>query len=63
MVKFLIRMIARKNMGKASPLFSLIVGVWFFFATYNLVTMVIHHQRRESEMELPGDDPITRMPD
>ncbi|WOL06709.1 hypothetical protein Cni_G15443 [Canna indica] len=56
-------MIGRKNMGKASPLFLLIVGVGFFFATYNLVTMVIHHQRRESEMELPGDDPITRMPD
>ncbi|RWW76337.1 hypothetical protein BHE74_00015576 [Ensete ventricosum] len=50
-------------MGRASPLFLVLLGLGIFFATYNLVTLVIHHQRREQRAELPGVDPVTRMPD
>ncbi|THU70192.1 hypothetical protein C4D60_Mb08t22430 [Musa balbisiana] len=50
-------------MGRASPLFLVLLGLGVFFATYNLVTLVIHHQRRERRAELPGVDPVTRMPD
>ncbi|CAL9109011.1 unnamed protein product [Musa acuminata var. zebrina] len=53
----------KRSMGRASPLFLVLLGLGVFFATYNLVTLVIHHQRRERRAELPGVDPVTRMPD
>lgn len=49
-------------MGKASLLFLLLLGFGVFIATYNLVTMVLHHQRRESRLGVPGGDPVTGMP-
>ncbi|KAF9598295.1 hypothetical protein IFM89_026562 [Coptis chinensis] len=40
-------MIGKKNMGRASPLFLLLLVLGFFFATYNLLTMVLHNRSIE----------------
>lgn len=38
-------MIPRKNnMGRVSPLLLVLLALGFFFATYNLVTMIIHNR-------------------
>ncbi|XP_021752911.1 hydroxyproline O-arabinosyltransferase 3-like [Chenopodium quinoa] len=61
-------MIERKNMGRASPLLLILLALGFFFATYNLITMVIHNRRLSSWVrnELGSDmliDPITGIPE
>jgi len=53
-------MIGRKNMGRASPLLLVLLALGFFFATYNLVTMVIHNRRLGSGGWL-GNNPENRM--
>lgn len=47
-------------MGRASPLLLVLLSLGFFFATYNLVTMVMHN-RRLSSGGLLGSDPESRM--
>ncbi|KAE8037252.1 hypothetical protein FH972_009854 [Carpinus fangiana] len=37
-------MIVRKHMGRASPILLLLLAFGFFFATYNLLTMIIHNK-------------------
>ncbi|PHT68415.1 hypothetical protein BC332_28388 [Capsicum chinense] len=34
----------RKNMGRVSPFLLILLALGFFFATYNLVTMIIHNR-------------------
>ncbi|XP_052199874.1 hydroxyproline O-arabinosyltransferase PLENTY-like [Diospyros lotus] len=41
-------MIVRKNMGRASSLLLVLICLGFFFATYNLITMVMHHKAASS---------------
>lgn len=53
-------MIGGKNMGRASPLLLVLLALGFFFATYNLVTMMIHNRRLSSGGWL-GNDPENRM--
>ncbi|XP_010276656.1 PREDICTED: uncharacterized protein LOC104611340 [Nelumbo nucifera] len=60
-------MIGRKSMGRAS-LFLVLLALGFFFATYNLITMIIQN-RAISLGKLDGSsfstssDPITQMPE
>ncbi|KAF6140762.1 hypothetical protein GIB67_035189 [Kingdonia uniflora] len=58
-------MIVKKNMGRAaSPLFLIILTLGFFFATYNLITMVVHNRSMRGSSGFDnGFDPITEMPD
>ncbi|ONK63595.1 uncharacterized protein A4U43_C07F16880 [Asparagus officinalis] len=59
-------MINRKAMGKASPIFLILLTLGFFFATYNLVTLVIHNQNQERVKEMIGSttaDPVIQMPE
>lgn len=62
-------MIAKKNMGKASPLLLVLLSLGFGFATYNLLTMVMHNKGLSSGKfwESKGGsewfDPVTVMPD
>ncbi|KAI0526783.1 hypothetical protein KFK09_002374 [Dendrobium nobile] len=44
--------IYRRRMAKPSPFFLVLLGFGFFVATYNLVTLVIHSQNNDGEMEL-----------
>ncbi|XP_030959506.1 hydroxyproline O-arabinosyltransferase NOD3-like [Quercus robur] len=37
-------MIERKNMGRVSPILLALLSFGFFFATYNLLTMIIHNK-------------------
>lgn len=37
-------MIERKNIGRASPLLLVFLALGFFFATYNLLTMILHNK-------------------
>ncbi|KAF9596843.1 hypothetical protein IFM89_013891 [Coptis chinensis] len=60
-------MIGKKNMGRASPLFLLLLVLGFFFATYNLLTMVLHNRRIEGGGVDDGAfskyfDPLNQMP-
>ncbi|KAL3324598.1 hypothetical protein AABB24_038632 [Solanum stoloniferum] len=41
-------MIPRKNMGRVSPLLLILLALGFFFATYNLVTLIIHNRATTS---------------
>lgn len=41
-------MIPRKNMGRVSPLLLILLALGFFFATYNLVTLIIHYRATTS---------------
>lgn len=58
-------MIGRKNMGRASPLFLVLLALGFFFATYNLLTMIIHNRASGSgKWATDGlSDPIVQMPE
>lgn len=52
-------------MAKASPFLLVLISLGFFLATYNLVTAVIHNQRREPSRELikeRSQDPVVQMP-
>ena len=60
------KMINRKAMGKASPIFLILLALGFFFATYNLLTLVLHNQNRETGEEMIGAhsaDPVVQIPD
>ncbi|CAK9184401.1 unnamed protein product [Ilex paraguariensis] len=54
-------------MGRASPLLLVLLALGFFFATYNLVTMVMHNQSVNSgkwvSTGLDWFDPIFRKPE
>ena len=58
-------MIGRKNTGRASPLLLVLLSLGFFFATYNLITMVTHNNASSSGKwvadGLEWFDPIIRM--
>lgn len=54
-------------MGRTCPLLLLLLALGFFFATYNLITMVIHNRRFSSWVPNNQEnsiliDPITEMP-
>ncbi|CBI24243.3 unnamed protein product, partial [Vitis vinifera] len=50
-------MIVRKSMGRASLLLLVLLALGFFFATYNLLTMIMHNRGNDFDVF----DPITRM--
>ncbi|KAL2898239.1 Hydroxyproline O-arabinosyltransferase 3 [Bienertia sinuspersici] len=60
-------MIGRKNMGRASPILLILLALGFFFATYNLITMVIHHTNLISGKSIQErsmlNDPVTEIPE
>lgn len=61
-------MIGRKNMGHASPLLLVLLTFGFFFATYNLLTMIIHYRsfgKWVVDNKNSGSlaDPIVEMPE
>lgn len=52
-------------MGRASPILLVLLALGFFFATYNLVTMVMHNKSGTGKWVADGldwFDPITRKP-
>ena len=57
-------MIGRKNMGRPSPVLLVLLALGFFFATYNLLTIVMHHKASNSESGngLKLVDPVILMP-
>ncbi|KAM7502420.1 hypothetical protein LguiB_001324 [Lonicera macranthoides] len=58
-------MVGRKSMGRASPILLVLLALGFFFATYNLVTMVMHNKSGTGKLVADGldlFDPITRKP-
>ncbi|XP_030505963.2 hydroxyproline O-arabinosyltransferase NOD3 [Cannabis sativa] len=60
-------MIGRKNMGRPSPVLLVLLVLGFFFATYNLLTIVMHHKASSSE-NLSADglkllEPVRLMPE
>lgn len=54
-------MIGRKNTGRVSPILLVLLALGFFFATYNLLTLVIHNRASISGMEFL--DPLIQMPE
>lgn len=60
-------MIGRKNMGRPSPMLLVLLALGFFFATYNLLTIVMHHKASNSENSgADGSrlvDPVILMPE
>ncbi|KAL8545076.1 hypothetical protein ACS0TY_005321 [Phlomoides rotata] len=57
-------MIARKNVGRASPFLLVLLAFGFFLATYNLLILVIHKTSETSGSDAGElDDPIIRRPD
>lgn len=61
-------MIGKKNIGRASPLLLVLLALGFGFATYNLVTMVMHHRgvgsgKASDSLGSEWFDPVTKMPD
>lgn len=52
-------MIGRKNIGRASPILLVLLALGFFFATYNLLTLIIQNKASHSGMEF--FDPVIRM--
>ncbi|KAF9592229.1 hypothetical protein IFM89_012805 [Coptis chinensis] len=62
-------MIGRKNIGgRATPVFLVLLMLGFFFATYNLITLVLHNRSSGYDNSDRGSlsmlhDPITRMPE
>ncbi|KAJ7964988.1 Hydroxyproline O-arabinosyltransferase [Quillaja saponaria] len=59
-------MTARKNMGRAKRILLLLLVLGFFFATYNLVRMIIHHKGFHSGGWVANGlelfDPVIRIP-
>lgn len=51
----------RKNIGRASPILLVLLALGFFFATYNLLTLIIQNRASNSGMEF--FDPVIRMPE
>ncbi|XP_040959289.1 hydroxyproline O-arabinosyltransferase RDN2 isoform X2 [Gossypium hirsutum] len=61
-------MIVRKNMGRASPLVLVTLVLGFCFATYNLVTMIMHSRAISKWVEDDANggiffDPVIKMPE
>ncbi|KAG7945883.1 hypothetical protein I3843_14G010300 [Carya illinoinensis] len=61
-------MIGRKTMGQASPILLIMLALGFFFATYNLLTMIFHHGSFGKWLAVNSDgvlsfDPIIEMPE
>ncbi|MBA0696803.1 hypothetical protein Goari_003328 [Gossypium aridum] len=61
-------MIVRKNMGRASPLVLVTLVLGFCFATYNLVTMIMHNRAISKWVEDDANggiffDPVIKMPE
>lgn len=54
-------MIARKNVGRASPFLLVLLAFGFFLGTYNLLILVMHKGSRSATEEL--SDPIISRPD
>lgn len=54
-------MIPRKSIGHASPLLLVLLSFGFFFATYNLLTLVIHKTSSKNSQE-DWFDPVTTRP-
>lgn len=55
-------------MGRASPLFLVLLALGFFFATYNLLTMIFHHRTSgkwvgDDSESVSLSDPIIEMPE
>lgn len=60
-------MIGRKNMGRPSPMLLVLLALGFFFATYNLLTIIIH-SRSSNSGSLAADgselsNPLIQMPE
>ncbi|KAF2291837.1 hypothetical protein GH714_035801 [Hevea brasiliensis] len=55
-------MTGRKNMGRVSPFFLVLLSLGFFFATYNLLTLVIQYKNSSSGNGLELSDSIANMP-
>lgn len=61
-------MIGGKSIGRASPLLMVLLALGFFFATYNLLTMIIHYRTVGKWVGAGSDgriliDPIVEMPE
>ena len=61
-------MIGRKTMGRASPLLLVLLAFGFSFATYNLLTMILHYRSVGKRVGIDSDDallsdPIIEMPE
>uniref|UniRef100_A0A7N2LEA0 Hydroxyproline O-arabinosyltransferase-like domain-containing protein n=1 Tax=Quercus lobata TaxID=97700 RepID=A0A7N2LEA0_QUELO len=56
-------MIGRKNMGRASPILLVLLALGFFFATYNLLTMIFHYRSSGNREGALSSDPIIEMPE
>lgn len=52
-------MIERKNMGRVSPILLVLLSLGFSFATYNLLTMIIHNKASNSG-SWDSSDPVIR---
>ncbi|TQE06245.1 hypothetical protein C1H46_008185 [Malus baccata] len=57
-------MIGRKSMGRASPVLLVLLALGFFFATYNLLTIIIHNKATYSGIlgEDRLEDPVIQRP-
>ncbi|XP_028803967.1 hydroxyproline O-arabinosyltransferase 3 [Neltuma alba] len=59
-------MIVKKNMGRAKSALMLIMALGFFFATYNLLSMIMHNKESNSGSWVADGlelfDPVLRMP-
>ncbi|KAF2291957.1 hypothetical protein GH714_042299 [Hevea brasiliensis] len=55
-------MTGRKNMGRVSPFFLVLLSLGFSFAMYNLLTFLIQYKSSNSGDGLELSDPITNMP-
>ena len=49
-------------MGRASPLLLVLLALGFFFATYNLLTLVIQYKDSSTGLRSGISDPVTGMP-
>lgn len=54
-------MIARKNVGRASPVFLVLLSFGFFIATYNLLILLMH--KNSSSVVEDLHDPVIRQAD
>ncbi|KAH7542189.1 hypothetical protein FEM48_Zijuj02G0046700 [Ziziphus jujuba var. spinosa] len=60
-------MIGRKNIGRSSPVLLVLLALGFFFATYNLITLIIHNKASISGSWMWDGtelfDPVIQRPD
>ncbi|XP_050203898.1 hydroxyproline O-arabinosyltransferase NOD3-like [Mercurialis annua] len=55
-------MTGRKNMGRVSPFFLVLLSLGFFFATYNLLTLAVQYKSSKSRDGSELSDTVTGMP-